>query len=407
MQLFIALFLACYPALVGLIAVPIALGAADWWVRLGALYVLSLMLGFVLMIVLLGDGFAELLVFALLFVGGGWSRAAAWWHVVLVGVGLLMLAVLLLNLPWNQLQIAWLLRGTIGVAIIASACLLFRVLGFRLILVGVALDEAELVAGTGRSWDEWIGVLDRSTEPCDTPEHVHAEIRSYGLTSEWTREVERVYLQMSGRIPHSRTFDGRSLFIARRVNHGAAGVDGGRNMARGGATGGPLRWIGEAVTAWRFSLWQMLTWSVAAASMLAFVRLFETDFPTSNDLVYGPGAVGTLCVISLATAVASLGVPPRRWTLVPAFLVIGGAVMVTPLVLSLSGLKWGPLHLLGVMALGVAVLQCFGFLLFRQFGYRIIRLSPRAGFGDSHRDRAGFRPGVGKHVNSGTSEALG
>jgi len=357
---------AAYPAIAGVAAIWFALSTTSWLHRLAMLYATCLALGLGMAVVGEADERTATFVFGCLLLVAGWSREPGIWQASFMSIALFLMVVATWFVLRRGADIGWIIRGTLVVGFISTVALGFRILGYRLLLLSPLDAETTMLVGTNKTWNEIIVDLDRTVGPSDTPEQIHNAVVNLGLGG-WTSQVELEYLRLSGRIPVGHTFDGRPERVARPMIQDRDG----KWRAR------PARIDEVILDAWkgsRFSISQMMVWSAAIASFIAFSKWFQADFPTPVDWAYGPGVAVTLCLPSLANALGVLSLPPRRGVIIRCMTVGLATIMAAPFLLELQGYRFMFLQMITLYGAVVAMWQCFGFSLIRERGYRIVRI---------------------------------
>ncbi|TWT94899.1 hypothetical protein Pla100_34700 [Neorhodopirellula pilleata] len=357
---------AAYPAIAGIAAIWFALATSSWLHRLAMLYATCLILGLGMAVVGQADERTTAFVFGCLLLIAGWSRDPGTWQTTFMSIGVFLMLVATWFVLGREADMGWIIRGTWIVGLISTVALGFRILGYRLLPLSPLDAESTMLVGTDKTWNEIVVELDRTIGPSDTPEQVHEAVTKLGLGG-WTSQIEGEYLRLSGRIPIGRTFDGRPERVARLMFQ----------ERDGGWKARPAR-IDEIIAdAWvgsRFSISQMMVWSAAIASFMAFSKWFQADFPSPVDWNYGPGVAVTLCLTSLTTALGVLCLPPRRAVILRCVIVGLAAIIAAPFLLQLQGYRFMFLQVVTFYGAIVALWQCFGFSLIGERGYRIVRI---------------------------------
>lgn len=357
---------AAYPAVAGVIAVAVSLSTTSWIRRLAVLYATCLTLGLGLIVVGETDERTGLFITGFLLVIAGWSRERYRLQTFMLVLGVLFMFLATVVVLGNGADLGWIIRGTMVMAFVSTIALGFRLLGFRLMSLCPLDGETTMLIGMDMTWNDIIIRLDETVRPSDSPEQVYDSVLRLGF-GDWSPAIEHEYLKISGRIPIGRTFDGRPEKVSRPMFQDKQGHWRARPSR-------PDEVVTEAWAGSRFSISQMMIWSAAMASFFAFARVFASDFPGQADLSYGPGLAVTLCLTSLTSAMGVLSLPPRRRIIVRCVIVALLAVIAAPYLLALQGFKIYYLQAITLFASLVGLWQCFCFSLFRERGYRIVRV---------------------------------
>ncbi|WP_310735591.1 SRPBCC domain-containing protein [Cohnella herbarum] len=81
-----------------------------------------------------------------------------------------------------------------------------------------SIFKQEVAKATGRSWEQWISILDRSVDPLGSHEQIRNHIlEEHGVTEEWSEWISVLYEQLLGRIPVGATKDAGVQIGVRRT----------------------------------------------------------------------------------------------------------------------------------------------------------------------------------------------
>jgi hypothetical protein len=248
----------------------------------------------------------------------------------------------------------WLTTTTIALCFLAGLISLIRLLGFRLICFTTDTVSQEIEATSGHDIDQWISILDKQGAATWNYAEIIIFLRDYGFDYRWQKAIAVAYEKTLGRRSVDRTFDGKSQQIQDVLGWS------------------PPDWFGQ-LGKQRFSIVQILLWSVAAASFFGFIRLVGRFGLTTDDVAIGAPVLIAMALISIAALQGCLGVRDRRPRALPILLVatlcfafpfaVGLFPGVTAIyVLMVSGM------------LGYSAWLTLALLLVRQRGYRLVRV---------------------------------
>jgi hypothetical protein len=242
----------------------------------------------------------------------------------------------------------------IALCCLAGSISLIRLFGFRLICFTTDAISQEIDAASGRDIDEWIVLLDKEGAATWNYAEIIIFLRSYGFDYRWQKAIAIAYEKSQGRRSVDRTFDGKYQQIQ-------------------SAIGWTLPdWFGQFGQQ-RFSIVQILLWSVAAASFFGFFRLIGRFELSTEDVVIGTPVITGMACITFAALQGCLGVRDRS----PHVLVIFLFAIPSIAIPFTFGFFPGVTPMYVVMAsgiLGYSVWLTGALLLIRQRGYRLVRV---------------------------------
>ena len=346
-----------YPALIGLVAIPLALGSAKWPVRLAGLFVAAIVLGLFPVLSSMGFQYFVPSLFGVLLLIGGTGRTFPTLQIGFIFFGIATIGSVLWMSPWDTADPNGFVRGLIAVGSISLVALLLRVIGYRLIRIAGIHDSKSWHAGTGYGLDQWTERLNTLGGKTKQRAELFAELQRFGIDHYWSDVIMNSYLKCVGRYPIGIGPSGKQLYVVPKTSSGFIS-----NLS------GRLKGV-------QFSLAQMMVWSLAVAGALAFVRAIARDFPTTNDIAFGPPILLLLSLISLNAAIVGLSLPPRIHSALFGMSLASIAGLVAMSVMPTQGLPLAPIGLATVLAVVTWVYLFAGFTLMRLYGYRLVQVT--------------------------------
>ena len=255
----------------------------------------------------------------------------------------------------GNLDPSWLATTALALCCLAGFIWILRLFGFRLVCFATDEISQDIYLATGRDVNEWITILDEHGAASWTYADIVIFLREFGFTYHWQKAITIVYEKSLGRRTVDRASDGKAHPIAFDTPWD------------------PTQWI-RRLTEHRFTIEQMLLWSVAAACFFGFFRVFSRFEVTSDHIFVGVPVVLAMSVVSVLLLHECLAVRNRLPKLVTVLLAVVGMCAILPTWVALfPGILEVYLLMLSSM-LGFAAWLAVGLLLVRQKGYRLVRL---------------------------------
>lgn len=350
-----------YPALLGWAALLIALGNAGWIERMLILYGAGLLFGLGLAVIQIGDERTSVFLIGCLMIIASWSSNRKTWQWILTGVGTLLTLMTLLVVRYDRMDGRFLLGGPIVIISISTVFLFLRVVGYRVYRYRTALGETEMNIGTGHGLDEWMRIIPALTDNSVDPAVIRHAIKSHGQTGAWTNLIETNYLKLSGHIPVDRSSDGWAQFVT--ASNPSVSF-----FQRLQVT------VDEVRTCMRFSVIQLIVWSSAAASVFAIVSLIARNSSTGLDYRLPIAMFLILCPLTYTIGISVLSPRASKKVKLLTVCTVLGNAWALPIAMQLGGMVMGPVNVLSLYCVIIAVAQVTAFQLLRNLGYRIVRL---------------------------------
>lgn len=253
----------------------------------------------------------------------------------------------------------WFTTTTITLCLLAAVVSSVRLFGFCLIRFATDAISQDIERVSGRDVDEWVAMLD--AEGADSWNYAELIIflRGFGFDYRWQKAIAVAYEKSLGRRMVEQTFDGRTSTIQN-------------------ALGWRLpQWSG-LLAQHRFSIVQLMLWSIAAASFFAFFRLIGRFELTTYDLVIATPVFAAMAWITFFMLNRCLAIRRRIPRVILILLVAPPCVFIPLAMLFARGFVRGgltPVDVLSVGAvLGYALWLSGGLYLVRQRGYRLVRV---------------------------------
>lgn len=354
MLIIVAVAACLYFATIGVLSALIALGQSHWIGRLVMLFAVSIISAFFVELLSLRG---EILIGAL--VGGSCLAyfLAYPTHVTAIptgAVGALFLLGTAAMVPWSGIDFDGVARGICVIGSTSGVLLVMRVMGFRIVRMIPSGWSNEIFLGTGREIDEWCHWLDEhQCQAVGRPE-LARRLREEGIEFTWSDTIISIYRgyltgaapEWTSAVDHEQHAEGQ---LAR-----SASDRGRRSM--------------------QFSLSQMFAWVTVCAFVVASLRAFSQEFPTQNDLVFGPPIVLILSLCVIASMIGVLSLPRSGNRLLGCLVILAVAAIVTPGYLQLQGFVAGRvLPVAGIVVFVLIISTTFGFTILRSLGYRLLR----------------------------------
>jgi hypothetical protein len=350
--LFVVLICGGFLTICGLLAIWVAFGSTPVSIRLPIFLVGTLPLGMVFWISQF-DAIVYLICLVISFIAAVafervWSRSALF--VLLIAIP--SAATLIEHDFYN---VGMLSRFSLAIMLTGGLLSMLRLFGVRLVHLCPDRSDQEIEIATGRSLDSWVALLDENVEGYTN----HAErarfIREQGFDEYWQKEIVVAYEQIEGRRPIHRSPDGRAFTVAPRF------------VPWGDAIGLQLRQH-------RFSIRQMMAWSVAAAIMFGFFRLFAgLERIRGDEISVG---IPAICIMAFITILIAYGILAVRRRLPFPILFLLSAVAAAAFPWQATSMPGFSGHSIFLVAGAAGYACCFAFslLIARKQGYRLVRL---------------------------------
>lgn len=345
-----AVFFGLFFLLFAIPAIWLAFGRTHIFLRLPAFLLSSLALGLVLVFSEWNSNALCLYLGGVAFIAMSLPRTLLPLQVVLLLFGASMLVSLQYCVDLANADSALIVRVTLAMSVVAGMLATLRMFGFQLVNITDGVTGLEIEQGTGRDLDQWIVALDAENAQALNHAEIMAYLRQYGFSFDWQRTLTLAYERTLGRWTIGQAADGRQQIVlpdsTDHFDHGFAS------------------------TRQQFTIRQLLFLTFCAACFLGFGRSFSWSLPTVLELRYGiPGTIG-LGVITLVLLWGCLAVRGVRRRVRHALIVLLGTAAVVLYVMPANPLSF----LVLPIACGYAVLLTLALILFRQRGYRLVRV---------------------------------
>ncbi len=193
-----------------------------------------------------------------------------------------------LVLCFEFLDFGWIVRSALATSFVACFVGTLRLFGFRLVALTDGVSRREMEKATGHDLDEWIAILDDADAQSLNHAEIMAILRRYGIDFSWQKAVTLAYKRALGR-------------------HNLAEISGEQLQVVQEMPADWLSWLTQSPKQ-QFAIWQMMSGTFCAASLLAYVRAFGGYAPTTEDFSYGiPITVG-VATVALPTLLGCLAI---------------------------------------------------------------------------------------------------
>jgi hypothetical protein len=345
-----AVFFGLFFLLFAIPAIWLAFGRTHIFLRLPVFLLCSLALGLVLVFSEWNSNALFLYLGGVTFIAMSLPRTVLLFQVILLLLGTLMLVSLQYQIDLANADSALIVRVTLAMTVVAGLLATLRLFSFRLVNITDGVTGVEIEQGTGGDLDGCRRMLDAENAQTLNHAEIMAYLRQYGFSFDWQRTLTVAYERTLGRWTIGQTADGKQQIV---MPDSSGDFDNGLAAAQQ-----------------RFTIRQLLLLTFCAACFLGFGRSFSWSLPTVLELRYGlPGTLG-LGVITSALLWGCLAVRDARRRVRHALLVTLGAAVVVLYVMPPNPLSF----LVLPIACGYAVLLILALVLFRQRGYRLVRV---------------------------------
>lgn len=255
----------------------------------------------------------------------------------------------------GNLDVSWFPVTTLGLCGLAAVLSSLRLVGFRMVSFADNQTIQGIQLATGRDITEWITMLDDKGAASWRYAEIVIFLREFGFTYHWQKAITIIYEKSLGRRAIDRDSEGNAhpLLSANPWN--------------------PAEWAAR-LTEHRFTIEQMLLWSVAAACFFAFFRIFSRFDITEDHLVVGIPVVIGLAICSMLLLHQCLAVRNRLPGLIAVLMAIVGLSAILPTWISLyPGVMWAYFMMLTTL-LGFSLWMTGALMVMRQRGFRLVQL---------------------------------